>query len=100
MENSADGEITGKSQQTYKTVIDEGKLSVFEQAAQRTGYGMNVTARAGEEISVPNRGREGFHTVKVSPGCVEVAVTIPAGQETKDTTPFYDAVRRLEQTPK
>lgn len=77
---------------------------MYEQAAKRTGYVVNVTARKGEEILVQDReSKKTFNKIKVSPGYVEVAVTLPAGQEKAGTTPFYNAVKELSklvQSPK
>lgn len=93
-------ETTGKSPKVYKDVIKEDRLPLYEEAAKRSGYGVNVTARAGEDILVSNKERGTSHTVKVSPGFVQVGVTVPLGQETVGTTPFYKALTELEQSPK
>lgn len=93
-----------EGQRTYRTVIKEGKLPVYEQAARQTGYGVKVTARAGEEILIDHRMDLNMKPdkAKVSPGDVQVTITVPLSQERIGIGPFDRAVEqlRLRQSPK
>ncbi len=98
-------EKTGKRPQVIKDSIPEAKLPLYEEAGKKTGFGVTVTARAGEEISVEDYDGHGankgtFHTVKVAPGYLQIGISRPTGQEKADTKPFFDAVRELKQPPK
>lgn len=104
METVYSGDID-KDTRTHRIVIDEKRLPVYEEAAKKTGYGVEMTARAGEEILIDHRKDPGgrCYKVEVPPGNVQVAITIPRGQKEPGTEPFYKVVKELSklvQSPK
>lgn len=104
LETPAPTEKTGERPKVITEVIKEGKLPLYEEAAEQTGYGVEVIARVGEEFLLEDKDngilKGTFHTVKVEPGFVRIGITRPLGQEIADSTPFWDAVKELEQPPK
>ncbi len=92
--------IVKKGPKVIKEIIAETKFPVYEEAAKKTGYVVNMTARAGEVIQVKDDNTHRINSIKVSPGHVEVGITIPPGQEKTGTTPFYDVLRELDQSLK
>ena len=86
--------------ETFNVVIDKKHVPLYEEAAGQTGYEVKVTAREGQQTSVEYLDQKTgkAQKVKVSHGYVEVAITTPPGEKT--TSPFFNAVRALEQPPK
>lgn len=103
MENRIPSETRG-SPHTFKSVINKERLLLYEEAGRKTRYKVKVTGQEGAWVEYPDHrskpNNSGLVRTQISPGYVEVAVTVPPGREKVGTAPFFDAIEELEQSPK
>jgi hypothetical protein len=106
-------EIQGEVRKTtVDTVVDAKELSLYQEAAARTGFNLSVVAREGQDYtySIEKDNGEGSRqprnirkgeivqvTRKLTPG--EVAISVKAPQGRIDYATFWDAYRALKPTP-